>query len=139
MKNHKIVTELELVSLEMFKCFMSLSVKGEIPDDNILCYMISKDMVWSAYCQQFCVCKGIITTKEEKALAEKNEKGCIKSSNVCTLSCGSTIPTVSYDFLSILKHSRTSSQKLGRHASHRVRSIWKKFGFGKLWVQKVWA
>ena len=45
MKNHKIVTELELVSLEMFKCFMSLSVKGEILDDDILCYMISKDLV----------------------------------------------------------------------------------------------
>ena len=33
----------------------------------------------------------------------------------------------------------TSSQKLGRHASLRVRLVWKKFGPGKLRVEKVWA
>ena len=33
----------------------------------------------------------------------------------------------------------TSSQKLGRHASLRVRSVWKKLGPGKLQVKEVWA
>ena len=34
---------------------------------------------------------------------------------------------------------KTSSQKLGRHASLRVRSVWKKLGPGKLQVKEVWA
>ena len=33
----------------------------------------------------------------------------------------------------------TSSQKLGRHASRRVSSVWKKFWSGKFWVEKVWT
>ena len=40
---------------------------------------------------------------------------------------------------SLILSTKTSSQKLGRHASHWVRSVWKKFGLGKILVEKVCA